>query len=126
MFSGMFLNEDSIPTWLIWLKATSFIRYCYQALSINEFAGAQFDCTFADGTPAEECFQGDDYLKALSFSDDSLWLACVCNAALLVGFNAIAIVILMASSPKFLKLRPHRPGAPGAASTTRELKVTTA
>ena len=50
MFSGYFLNDESIPVWLSWLKYLSFIRYAFQALVVNEFRGATFDCDAATAT----------------------------------------------------------------------------
>eukprot|EP01052_Picozoa_sp_SAG31_P027973 SAG31_NODE_2663_length_5278_cov_29.536011_3_plen_233_part_00 len=37
MFSGFFLNDESVPVYMSWLKHISFIRYTFQGLCVNEF-----------------------------------------------------------------------------------------
>lgn len=105
-FSGYFLNEDSIPDWIGWFKYISFIRYAFQALMINEFAGNDFLCEFEDGTPADACLDGDAYLQRLNFDDDSIALSCVLLMVLAVAFNAAAYSVLVARRPHFQKLEP--------------------
>ena len=107
--SGYFLNEDSIPSWLIWLKAISFIRYAFTALCINEFEEAEFDCpyditneTAPVGVPP--CLDGDGLLSNLSFGNDSVWFACVCNLIILFSLHAVAISILAWKRPHFLSM----------------------
>jgi len=36
LFGGLFLNNDSYPTGLSWLKDTSFFHYAFEALMVNE------------------------------------------------------------------------------------------
>ena len=50
MFSGFFLNDESVPVWAAWLKHISFIRYTFQGLCVNEFGGAEFP----EGCPAPQ------------------------------------------------------------------------
>ena len=107
--SGYFLNEDSIPSWLIWLKAVSFIRYSFTALCINEFKEAEFDCPY---NPANEsapagmppCLDGDGLLTNLNFGNDTIWFACVCNLIILFSLHALAISILAWKRPHFLSM----------------------
>ncbi len=51
---GFFLNENSIPDWLIWLKYFSMFRYGFVILARNEFEGLTFTCSTqemdSDGT----------------------------------------------------------------------------
>jgi len=50
MFSGYFINEDSIPPYLAWMKYFSFVRYTYQALAVNEFKTFDGDTVYFEGT----------------------------------------------------------------------------
>ena len=59
VFSGYFLNDNSIPVYLDWLKYLSFIRYGFMALAVNEFRNATFSCTPQDGY----CLSGNDHLE---------------------------------------------------------------
>ena len=79
MFSGFLLNDESVPIYMAWLKHISFIRYTFQGLAVNEFAGAEFPegCEVANnGTPAYSgplrCATGDDVLEQLSFDEVEL------------------------------------------------------
>ena len=112
--SGYFLNEESIPSWLIWLKAVSFIRYAFTALCINEFKEAEFDCPYDPtnetapvGVPP--CLDGDGLLSNLNFGNDSVWFACVCNVIILVSLHALAISILAWKRPHFRSMAVPAP-----------------
>jgi len=37
IFSGFFINTDSIPVYLDWIKYISPIKYAFQAYCLNEF-----------------------------------------------------------------------------------------
>ena len=115
-FSGYFLNEDSIPDWLIWIKYLSFIRYAFQAFSVNEFDGAQFSCFYSDGEPAAVCIQGDAWLQQLSFGDDQIWVSCLALGSLALGFNLLAYIVLVLRRPHFLPLASKPRAAPAAAA----------
>ena len=65
MFSGFFLNENNVPIYLIWLREVSFIRYAFQALSVNEFKDATFSCSSGDTS----CITGNEHLERLNFDD---------------------------------------------------------
>ena len=108
-FSGYFLNEDSIPDWIGWIKYISFIRYAFQGLMINEFAGNQFTCVYEDGSPADVCLDGDAYLQRLNFDDDTIALSCVLLIVIAVAFNAVAYGVLVARRPRFQKLDTPSP-----------------
>lgn len=44
VFSGFFVNSNSVPDYFIWIQYISFINYGFQALTINEFQGLTFQC----------------------------------------------------------------------------------
>ena len=103
-FSGYFLNDDSIPDWIGWIKHISFIRYAFQAFMINEFRGNDFECVFSDGTPAALCLDGDDYLARLNFDDETIPFNVMMLVTLALVLNVLAYVVLVLRRPRFLKL----------------------
>jgi ABC-type multidrug transport system permease subunit len=44
IFSGLLVNEDSVPSWVAWVKYFSLFKYGFQILAINEFDGLEFTC----------------------------------------------------------------------------------
>jgi len=123
MFSGYFLNDESIPVWLSWIKYLSFIRYAFQALTVNEFRGATFDCPPAATTTADNisqavnssasassytpsyCLDGDEVLRSLNFDDISIASNAAFLLALIVGFNAIAFwAVMVLRKPTFVRM----------------------
>merc|ERR1712023_329526 len=108
MFSGFFLNQDSIPSLLAPLKHISFIRYAFQALAVNELRGnTGFSCK--DKIYGPFCLQGDDWLKQLKFSDVSIAWNCGILVLEIVCFNVLAFFILAWRRPSFMV--PASPGA---------------
>ena len=103
MFSGYFLNEASIPSWIDWFKYLSFIRYTFMGLCANEFADRPFQCSGGNGT---QCFSnGNQWLERLDFQDatvvkSSLYLIGEC-----VAFNILAYIVLVMRKPKFEKIK---------------------
>ena len=112
MFSGFFLNENNVPVFLIWLRELSFIRYAFQALCVNEFAGAEFTC---DPSATATCIDGDEHLERLKFDDVKIWENCLILFGMIVGFNALALAIIYYRQPKYLAL--------GSKETTRDAGI---
>ena len=112
MFSGFFLNENNVPVFLIWLRELSFIRYAFQALCVNEFAGAEFTC---DPSATATCIDGDEHLDRLKFDDVKIWENCLILFGMIVGFNALALAIIYYRQPKYLAL--------GSKETTRDAGI---
>ena len=100
MFSG-FSERATRPVFLIWLRELSFIRYAFQALCVNEFAGAEFTC---DPNTTATCIDGDEHLERLKFDDVKIWENCLILFGMIVGFNALALAIIYYRQPKYLAL----------------------
>eukprot|EP00117_Sycon_ciliatum_P039473 scpid45319/ scgid29170/ Protein white len=64
LFTGLFLNEDDVPTYLVWLDVTSFFKYQWQAVMINEFDDQYLgNCSGVQAV----CYEnGDDVLDLYS------------------------------------------------------------
>ena len=100
MFSGFFLNENNVPIYLIWLREVSFIRYAFQALSVNEFKDATFSCSSGDTS----CITGNEHLERLNFDDVTVGGNCAILAGIIVGFNLLALAIVYYRQPSYLAL----------------------
>lgn len=104
IFNGFMINEESIPVYFIWLRELSFVRYAFQAVAVNEFAGATFTCD--DVSKGASCItSGDTVLAQFGFTDDFAIMRCmVIMGVICVGFNLLAFLILLVRRPKFLPL----------------------
>jgi len=106
MFSGFLLNQDSIPRLLAPLKYVSFIRYAFQAMTVNELRDNDgFECKRG---LFRMCLQGDDWLAQLSFQDVSIRWNCQLLLSLIVIFNLLAFRILNTKKPKFMKVMANK------------------
>ena len=106
MFSGFFLNDESVPVYMAWLKHISFIRYTFQGLCVNEFKGAEFAEGCSASRPvngsAPYCATGDDVLTQLSFEKVELWFVVMMNFIVGCSFHVLAFLILRSREVKFL------------------------
>ncbi|KAI3642679.1 hypothetical protein MP228_012234 [Amoeboaphelidium protococcarum] len=99
IFAGQLVNVDSVTVVLRWIKYTSFVRYSYSAIAVNEFSGLNFECP----TPVPGCVQtGQSILDQFSLVafPSSLWYCLLVNAG-------IAFIFLIGGYLLFeLKSRP--------------------
>lgn len=51
LFGGFYINTASLPPGSEWVQYISYIKWAFQALALNEFEGATFDC----GTQLKGC-----------------------------------------------------------------------
>ncbi|KAK3256822.1 hypothetical protein CYMTET_34063 [Cymbomonas tetramitiformis] len=102
MFSGYFLNEESLPDVLGWLKYISFILYSFQALCVNEFKDAKFSCSSED----QVCYDGNTWLESyLKFGEVKIYENCIILAGMMVGWNILAVSVLQFNRPRFLNFQ---------------------
>ncbi|KAI8609409.1 ABC-2 type transporter-domain-containing protein [Chytriomyces sp. MP71] len=94
LFSGMFLNLNSIVPALSWFQWLSPIRYCFEALVKNEFDGLNLDLAIEiSGTAYKKTVQGSSIITQEGFGLDGLSvgqllaiLACSCVVFFLVSY----------------------------------------
>lgn len=67
VFSGFFVNSDTLPAYFMWISYISPMRYGFIALAKNEFAGLELRCTAEQQCP--EGYSGDDVLQLMGFDD---------------------------------------------------------
>ncbi|KAG9249172.1 ABC transporter-like protein [Calycina marina] len=81
---GFFLQSNSIPIYLRWLKWTAYVFYAFGALCANEFVGNFYACPYEDGAanPACKDYTGSYIMESLGFPEE--WL--VVPICALLGF----------------------------------------
>ena len=85
MFGGQFVNVDSIPSWLQWMRFISIVRYSYSALTVNEFVGSRFHLESPVG-----CYPtGEEVLGAFALKDMEPVMSM--GMALLLGSSCLFI-----------------------------------
>jgi len=92
LLGGFFLNDDSIPKWLIWAKYFSPFKYGFQVLARNELEGLTFTCKpDANCTPT-----GDAALEDLHLNNDegSLWASFLFLFMQFFFFHTLAYTFL--------------------------------
>lgn len=69
VFGGFFVNTDSVPDWLEWIKWISIFRYGLKALVINELKNLKFN-----NSSGVQCGpSGNDYLKSQDIAYVTVW-----------------------------------------------------
>ena len=102
LFGGFYINVDSLPIVANWVPYTSFLKWTFQALAINEFRGETFTC---EGGPMGSCLKtGEQVLARLSFADETIHEACFGLGMVLLGFTISAIYFLDRSKATYIKL----------------------
>lgn len=110
LFGGFYINEDTIPDWLAWIRYLSHLYWSFMALCINDFAGRTgWTCEPVPGTTTDAAVcknacitTGDQILDRLGFGGNELWQGFLGLGCLIVGFNFIGYVLLRRSKPKYL------------------------
>lgn len=100
LFSGFYVNTDSLPVFLTWGPWASPFRYVYEAFFLNEFVGTTWQCN-----PDEACrFRtGQDVLNAFHFntSVSEIWIDCLFLLAfILVAKTATYLALVFLNKPK--------------------------
>ncbi|OBT84548.1 hypothetical protein VE02_06800 [Pseudogymnoascus sp. 03VT05] len=88
---GYFIQSNTIPVYVRWLKWISYVYYAFGALCANEFVGHFYDCPLKGGEANPECkqFTGAYVMDSLGFPHN--WVSTPILA--LLGF-AILFSIL--------------------------------
>ncbi|KAI3386317.1 hypothetical protein SNEBB_004313 [Seison nebaliae] len=92
LFAGLFLNNDSTPSYFVWVKYISWFKFGYEMVSVNQWENIyNIDCEpgrpvcYTNGTQVLHTFGMDDVSKL----DDSLGLI-----GLAIGFHLLGLVFL--------------------------------
>lgn len=92
IFSGFFVNTDSIRDYFVWLEAISFLKYAFRACCNAVFSLGDkliFSCP-----PNTVCrfYDGNDVLKSLNLLGHPLWKDAVILVGICFGFHLVAYI----------------------------------
>ncbi|KAF4450554.1 hypothetical protein F53441_6334 [Fusarium austroafricanum] len=99
MACGMFINVNSLPVYVRWLKWLTYTFYVFSAYCGNEFQGNFYDCPLSGGESDPRCKQytGSYIMAALGFPKD--WVAkpilvCLAFVVFFVVLSVIGLHVL--------------------------------
>mmetsp|Transcript_23228 Transcript_23228/g.36328 ORF Transcript_23228/g.36328 Transcript_23228/m.36328 type:complete len:194 (-) Transcript_23228:256-837(-) len=105
IFSGFFINTESIPPYFDWIKYLSPIKYAFEAFVLNEFTGLPLKCdpeelqVNVNCPPGERCFcpvqDGEQVIRGFGMEDDlTITENLLCLLALWFGYLLVAFLSL--------------------------------
>ena len=104
LFSGFFLPYNDIPIYFRWLYDVSFLRYAFNILKINQWAGVNFsDCddSSADNECPRTCYvDGEDYLDGTNASSISMANNFFILLGILAGMLILSFVVMRSAIMK--------------------------
>lgn len=99
VFNGFNIAEENAPRLLRWLPKVSFIRWCFEGLTVNEFTGL----TFSTDRKRGPVFQtGEQALDFVSFGESTVKGAAISQAKLTGACYLATLLVLQRNKPKFL------------------------
>ncbi|RNA03564.1 white-like isoform X2, partial [Brachionus plicatilis] len=92
IFSGFFLNNETVPSYFIWIKYLSWLNYANEILIVNQWDGVKDINCPANST---RCFRtGDDVIDALGMKKDNFFLDFILLGCIILAFRVLACSIL--------------------------------
>ncbi|KAH7361758.1 ABC transporter [Plectosphaerella cucumerina] len=94
MACGMFVQAESIPVYVRWLKHIVYTYYVFSAYCANEFEGAFYDCPLPGGrdNPACNQYSGEFIMDSLGFPKNWVWRPLVILTAFVVFFCILSAI----------------------------------
>ncbi|OLN97692.1 putative ABC transporter ATP-binding protein/permease [Colletotrichum chlorophyti] len=94
MACGMFIQANSIPIYVRWLKWITYSFFAFGAYCGNEFEGSFYDCPFEGGISNPECAQytGRFVMESLGFPNNWVWRPIVVLIAFVIFFCLLSAV----------------------------------
>lgn len=91
---GFFIQSNTIPVYVRWLKWTAYVYYGFGALCANEFVGQFYDCPYEGGESNPACtnYTGAYIMSSLGFPEKWIVTPIVVMVAFVVGFYFLAWV----------------------------------
>ncbi|KAK6592492.1 ABC transporter [Botrytis cinerea] len=93
---GFFVQVNTIPVYVRWLKWTAYVFYAFGALCSNEFVGQFYDCPYEGGESNPACveYTGAFIIDSLGFPDN--WVVrpiifLLCYSIMFYGLAGIGL-----------------------------------
>jgi ABC-type multidrug transport system ATPase subunit len=92
MACGFFIQANTIPVYVRWLKWTAYVFYAFGALAANEFVGQFYACPLPGGRSNPACAQytGEYVMNSLGFPNDWVVRPIIVLVAFIVMFYSLA------------------------------------
>jgi len=127
IFSGFFINSDSIPNWLSWLEYISPLKYAFRSGVNNMFLGQKFTCDQSDlrqvpyrPKPFNATLDpgltvvnstvnnficpitsGEQFISIFGMETENYWYDILIIAGFVVFFYTLSFLLLAFRKPKF-------------------------
>ncbi|KAK3797704.1 hypothetical protein RRG08_054721 [Elysia crispata] len=103
LFGGLFVNNDNIPVYFIWLKYLSWFKLANEVLMVNQWQNVHnITCDAIPGNNtlppmSDPCLYktGDDVLNYTGFDKDKVLMDILLLVALQVGFRIFSLIALV-------------------------------
>jgi ABC-type multidrug transport system ATPase subunit len=92
MACGFFIQSNTIPVYVRWLKWTAYVFYAFGALSANEFVGQFYACPYEGGESNPQCAQytGAYIMDSLGFPNDWVVRPIIVLLSFVIMFYTLA------------------------------------
>ncbi|KAM4065685.1 ABC transporter [Hirsutella rhossiliensis] len=92
--AGIFIQSNTIPVYVRWLKWITYTFYAFSAYAGNEFQGSFYDCPSPGGPSNPACIQytGEYIMESLGFPRDWVARPIIAMVAFTVLFCALSSV----------------------------------
>ena len=89
---GYFIQSNTIPVYVRWMKWTAYVFYAFGALCVNEFRGQFYDCPLEGGESNPACAQytGAYIISSLGFPQDWVVRPIIILVVFVVMFYTLA------------------------------------
>ncbi|KAI7765455.1 hypothetical protein LZL87_007206 [Fusarium oxysporum] len=93
MACGMFINVNSLPVYVRWLKWLTYTFYVFSAYCGNEFEGSFYDCPFGDESdPRCKQYTGSYVMASLGFPKDWVTKPILVCLAFVIFFVVLSVI----------------------------------
>ncbi|KAH6605750.1 abc transporter [Trichoderma cornu-damae] len=109
MACGIFIQVDTIPVYVRWLKWVTWSFYTFGAYCGNEFQGSFYDCPEPGGPSDPACLQytGEYIMASLGFPRNWVARPIVCLASFVLFFFALSAIGLRFVKVEMTIARPR-------------------
>ncbi|CZT10387.1 related to A.gambiae ATP-binding-cassette protein [Rhynchosporium agropyri] len=94
MACGYFIQSNSIPVYVRWMKWTAYVFYAFGSLCANEFVGQFYDCPLpgGDANPACAQYTGAFIMDSLGFPQNWVVKPIIVMVAFVIMFYLAAFI----------------------------------